>query len=164
MAAKSTLSELRNGIQDIYHEVMREQGNGEVSNAAVLSRVRVEQAEALSSLAPALVNIALTKLLNDVSSRKRGKSTSSPVADLFGEYRVPGSVTLVRGKKKDTAKLTFREAELYVKARAEKSVSDRHEPWRQLLEVCRDHVKSEDDTLEILIARVRQANSRKLDL
>lgn len=162
MPAKTTLSDLRSGIQEIYRELMREPGDGEAPNAIVLKRVRAERAKELSLLTPELVNIALIKLLNDVSNR-RGERGSLPVeVDLFGEYRVPRIVTIMRGKKKDTAKLSFREAELYLKAHAEKSASERHEPLRQLLDACRQYVESDEDTLETLISRKRRADQLAL--
>jgi hypothetical protein len=160
MAARATLSDLRNGIQEIYREVMREQSDGEASNATVLARVRAEKTKELAALAGELVNIALTKLLNEVSNRKGRLGNHPEGTDLFGEYRVPRIITIIRGRKKDTAKLSFREAELYVKAHSERSASDRHAPLRRLLDACREYVQSEDDTLEVLIARMRQADQR----
>jgi hypothetical protein len=158
MAVRTTLSDLRNGIQGIYHDVMREQGHWEASNDTVLERVRAERAKELALLTPELVNMALTKLLNEVGNRRGRRGSSSEGIDLFGEYRVPRIVTIIRGKKKDTAKLSFREAMLYVKAHSEKSVSDRLEPLRRLLDACREYVESDEDTLETLIGRMKKAN------
>lgn len=157
MAARITLSDLRNAIEATYREVMREQGDWEASNTAILERVKAAKAIELAELTPDLVNIALIKLLNEVSGRRAGRASTPEGTDLFGEYRVPRSVTIVRGKKKYTEKLSFREAELYLKARAERSPADRHEPFRQLLEACREYSKNDEDTLEILISRKRQA-------
>lgn len=158
MAIKTTLGDLRNGIQEIYRDVMREQAGGEASNAAILQRVRTEKAQELALLTPELVNISLIKLLNDVSSRRRGIATTSGEFDLFGEYRIPRIVSIARGKKKDTAKLTLHEAQLYVKAHSDRSVGDRYESLRRLIEDCREHVESEEDTLGILIERKRKAD------
>ncbi|MEO6217582.1 MAG: hypothetical protein ABIO86_16255 [Sphingomonas sp.] len=137
---------------------MREQGDGEASNAAILERVRAERANELHFLTPELVNMALIKLLNEVSNRRAQRGNSPEGINLFGDYCVPRIVTIIRGKKKDTAKLSFREAELYVKAHSEKSVSDRHEPLRRLLEACREYVESDEDTLETLMGRKKQAD------
>ncbi len=153
MVTRSTLSDLRDAIQLIYGDIMLERSDGEATNAAVLARLRAENADTLRQLTPDLVNIALTKLLNEVSNRKGQRGSSSEGVDLFGLYRVPRTVTVARGKKKDVAKLCVREAELYLQAHSEKSSNDRHAPLRLLLEDCRKYIQSPDDTLETLFIR-----------
>ncbi len=158
MATRHTLRDLRNSIQEIHRQAMLERSDGEAANAAILARVKAEKPELLLQLTPELVNIALTKLLNEVSTRKGQRTRSTAGPDLFGDYRVPRSVSIVRGKKKDTAKLSVREAELYLQAHSEKSASDRHASLRLLLEECRQFMRSPEDTLETLFLRKEQAN------
>jgi hypothetical protein len=153
MAAKTTLSDLRNRIQEIYREVTRTQGDGEAPNAAVLKVLWAENNEELRVLNRQLVNIALTKLLNDVSNRSGFGGASSSTPDLFSEFGVPRFVTITRGKKKDIAKLSYRDALLYLKAHSEKAATDRHDPLRRLLDACGKYARSDDDTLETLVRR-----------
>jgi hypothetical protein len=157
MATKATLSDLRNAIAEIYRDIMH-QGGWEAANAAVLAKLKDSKARELDLLAPQLIDMALIKLLNEVSSRRRRVADLSETRDLFGEYRVPRNITIARGKKKDTAKLTFREAEIYLEIHAVKPASKRHEQLRRLVEACRKHVQSEQDTLETLINRANDAD------
>lgn len=158
MAAQTTLSDLRNGIEDIYLQVMRGESNGEASNSAVLARVKRDRAGEVNFLAEQLVDIALVKLLNEVSSRKGKNSSRIESPDLFGDYRgIPKSVTICRGRKKSTSQLTILQADLWLKARSEKPDDDRHESFRRMVDDCRPFQQLEDDSLLIMIERKREA-------
>jgi hypothetical protein len=156
MGGKPTLSDLRNGIEDIYRQMMREEENGEAPNATVLSRVRTTMATELDFLTPQLLDIALTKLLNEVSYRRGSNRAKTAGSDLFGDYRIPSRVTIVRGSKKDTLKLSVREFKLYLEAHSKKAMSDRYEPYRLFLEDHLKFVNSDDDILEAIIQRKRK--------
>lgn len=158
MGVKTTLGDLRNGIEEIYREIMREEGNGEASNAAVLVRVKRDKAKEIELLTAQLVDISLVKLLNEVSSRKGAGAVGLNVPDLFGDYRgIPKSVTISRGKKKNTSQLTIPQADLWLKARSEKPDDDRHEPFRRMVDDCRCYQLSDEDSLATLMARRREA-------
>ncbi len=64
MAASHTLSTLRNGMQEIYREVLGQHIDGEVANEAVLEVVRARMLTELTELTPQLVNMQLTKIRN----------------------------------------------------------------------------------------------------
>ncbi len=158
MSEKITLSDLRNAIEDINKDVMRERGNGEASNVDVLSRVRAVKAKEIEQLTPQLVNIALTKLYNEVSNRKGPKALNDAGVDLFGNYRsIPKSITLIKGKKKDTSKVTFLEADLWIKARDTKADDKKNEEFKRLVEDCRPFKQSDDDSLEMAMKRKIEA-------
>lgn len=158
MSEKVTLSDLRNAIEDINKDVMRERENGEVSNVDVLARVRSLKSEEIGHLTPQLVNIALTKLYNEVSSRKGPKSINEDGVDLFGRYRsIPKNITLVKGKKKDTSKVTFQEADLWIKAHDTKSDETKNEDFKRLVEDCRPFKQSDEDSLEVAMKRKIEA-------
>lgn len=158
MAKRAILSDLRTAIDDMNHKVMKEGGNGEAANATVLGRVRDAHADMVSQLTPQLVDRALTQLLNEVSHRKRKSALMPDGFDLFGEYRsIPKRVSLVRGLKKDVSKLNLQEADLWLKARSEKAHDKRHETFRRLVDHCRPYMTSDEDTLEVAIARKRRA-------
>ena len=153
-----TLCDLRNGIEDIYREVMSEQGNGEAPNSIVLSRVKSQKSREVEALAPQLVDIALTKLFNDVSTRKGARSKSDDGIDLFGGYRgIPRSVTIAIGMKKDTAKLSFAEADKWMSDHSLQLINDRHDEFRRLVNDCRPFQKSDQDTLEVAMERKRRS-------
>lgn len=69
-----------------------------------------------------LVHISLIKLVNDICRRKGGATPASVHPDLFGEFHLPGSVTITvtdqdgtRRVKKAVASLTKEEAEMCVR-------------------------------------------------
>ncbi|MFW2829459.1 hypothetical protein [Sphingomonas sp. ID0503] len=158
MAFKTTLSDLRNGIEEIHREMMRQQRDGEASNAAVVAKVRRDKVEEVALLTDELVDIALIKLLNEVSSRKGVRNFDAGTLDLFDRYRgIPKSVTILKGKKKSTSLLTIVQADLWLKARMQKPADDRHEPFRRMVDDCRPFQRSEDDTLATMMERRAQA-------
>lgn len=158
MAKRATLSDLRTAIDAVNRKVMKEGGNGEAANATVLGRVRDAYADMVSQLTPQLVDRALTKLLNEVSNRKHTGTQMPDGFDLFGEYRsLPKNVSLAKGLKKDIAKLNLQQAVHWLKVHSEKSQNKRHEAFRRLVEDCRPYITSDEDTLEVAIARKRRA-------
>jgi hypothetical protein len=69
-----------------------------------------------------LIQMALVKLVNDICRRRTGATPASVQPDLFGEFHLPGSVTVTvrdkdgtRREKKAVASLTKEEAETCVK-------------------------------------------------
>lgn len=69
-----------------------------------------------------LVRMSLVKLVNDICRRKSGATPTSAHPDLFGEFHLPGSVTITvtdengtRREKKAVARLTKEEAEMCIR-------------------------------------------------
>lgn len=154
MAVRATVSNLRNGIEEIYHDLMAGQDNGEVSNAAVLARIRRDKAGEIAELDTQLVDIALVKLLNEISRRKGKRGDDAAMPDLFGDYRgIPKSVSLARGRKNSTAYLTLSQALSWVQARTEKQEDDRHAAFRRMIDDCTPYQQSPDDTLAVMMER-----------
>jgi len=163
MAAKSTLGDLRNGIEQIYRDIMREAANGEAPNAVVMERVRRDLGGHIRTLSSKLEDIALVKLLNEVSNRRGrgGLGTASP--DLFGDYgNIPCQITISRRIKKSTADLTIAEARLWLEAHTKKRDNPRHKAFRQMLEDLSAHQHSEEDTLAIMLERKRVSGEMEL--
>lgn len=156
MAVKITLGDLRNGIEDIYRDIMRAAGNGEAPNGVVLERVRRDLGDEIRTLSSQLENIALVKLFNGVSSRKgRGRSEAA-LPDLFGDYgNIPNQITISRRIKKSTAELTIGEARLWLDAHTKKRDNPRHKAFRQMLEDLSSHQHTQEDTLATMLERKR---------
>lgn len=163
MAVKTTLGDLRNGIEEIYRDIMREAGNGEAPNVVVLERVRRDLANEIRMLSSQLENIALVKLLNEVSNRKGRSASGLPLPDLFGDYRdIPKQVTISRRIKKSTAELTIAEASLWLEAHTKKRDDAKHQAFRQMLQDLKSHQRSEDDTLATMLERKRVSEQIEL--
>lgn len=158
MSEKVTLSDLRNAIEEINKDVMLERGNGEASNIDVLSRVKTSKSKEIEYLTSQLVNIALTKLYNEVSNRKGPKSLNDEGIDLFGNYRsIPQSITITKGKKKDTSRITFQEADLWIGSHDTKTNNKKNEEFKRLVDDCRPFKQSDNDSLEIAMKRKLEA-------
>lgn len=163
MAAKTTLGDLRNGIEQICRDIMFEADNGEAPNALVLQRVRRDMGEVIRQLAPQLEDIALVKLLNEVSNRKGRGAAGLALPDLFGDYRgIPKQVTISRRIKKSTAELTIAQAELWLEAHTKKRDDARYQAFRRMLQDLRSHQQSDEDTLALMMERKQQTEQMEL--
>lgn len=158
MAKKTTTSVLRTAIQGIYREMMTSEADGVVSNEAVIERVRETQAEMLRLLAPDLERIALTKLLNDVGSRRGAGSSDLYGVDLFGEYHVKSAIPFGRGNKKSVLRCSVRDLDAYLAKRSKKVKATPDEQMKTLLGTLRKYMKSNEDTLEMLLERQNEAS------
>lgn len=142
VAKKHDLGDLRGAIDNINREVMQQQGNGEAPNAIVLSRLKSERKELIAHFAPQLIDSALTKLLNDVARKRLKKSGASDFLALFENYRgIPNSVTIKRGLKKDTVKLTISEADQWIRDHSTREVFSDTDDFRRLVDDCRAHAQ-----------------------
>lgn len=163
MAVKETLGDLRNAIEGIYRDIMREAGNGVAPNEIVLERVRLELADEIRKLSSQLENIALVKLLNDVSNRKSRSASGLALPDLFGDYgNIPKQVTISRRIKKSTAELTLSEASLWLDAHTKKRDDARHQAFRKMLQDLESYQRSEEDTLATMLGRRRISERMEL--
>lgn len=165
VAKKHDLGDLRGAIDNINREVMQQQGNGEAPNAIVLSRLKSERKELIAHFAPQLIHSALTKLLNDVSRKRLKKNGASGVLTLFENYRgIPNSVTIKRGLKKDTVKLTISEADQWIRDHSTREVGNDTDDFRRLVDDCRRYAESEAETLERSLQRMSKKASVSVQL
>ncbi|MDE1991674.1 MAG: hypothetical protein KGI75_04190 [Rhizobiaceae bacterium] len=166
MPKNATLSELRNLMEGINRAIMAERGDGEAPNSDVLARVKAEHGKVLHELAIQLLDIALVKLNNEVNNRKGAKALTQEGFDLFGQYhKIPKGISIGRGRKKDTAKVTFFEADHYLDARRKPKDDKNDDEFKRLVEDCRPYKQSDDDTLEICMKRKIEAEGNgKLSL
>ena len=163
MAVKTTLGDLRNGIEEIYRDIMRVAGNGEAPNEVVLDRVRRDLGGEIRTLSSQLENIALVKLLNEVSNRKGRRAPGAALPDLFGDYgNIPSQITISRRIKKSTAELTIAEARLWLEAHTKKRDNPRHKAFRQMLDDLSSHQYADEDTLATMLERKRVSEQMEL--
>ncbi len=141
---------------------MQEGGDGQASNAEVLERIKSAKSKEIKDLTPQLIDIALTKLYNDVSNRKGPKPLTNIGFDLFGGYHgVPKTISLSRGRKKDTSKATFLELDLWIKAHEARHNREKNIEFKRLVEDCRPFQESDDDTLEAAMKRKVETETLK---
>lgn len=116
------LTELRDEIDTIVIDLRCERNDGEVPLDEAIARVRSKLAERITDAADELIDFTLRKLIHDVSGRKRLGLALVGQASLFGQYSgIPAMITTGKGKKPDTTKATFQEADRWLSAREKKT-------------------------------------------
>lgn len=165
MAKGYNLGDLRGAIEDINREVMAERGNGEALNSDVISRLKSQRSKLVNIFAPQLIDIALTKLLNEVC--RRNAASNGAQSYLFEDYsKIPEKVTIEKGIKKQTSMLTLAEAEEWILNHSKRTVKSDNEDFQRLIDDCREHSKSMEETIEEILNRKRAgvATQKALDL
>jgi hypothetical protein len=159
MSKGYNLGDLRAAIADINREVMLEKGNGEAPNATVLSRLKEKRSTLVTHCSPQLIDMALTKVLNDVCRQRASRNLSNRQSDLFVGYgNVPSSITLERGLKKQIAKVSLSELEKYLINLSKQKTNEDHEDIRRLFDDCKKYADSDNELIEQLLER-KQAQS-----
>jgi hypothetical protein len=163
MGVGYNLGDLRAAIDDINREVLSEKATGEVLNSDVLARLKKTRSQLLDAFTPQLVNIALTKLLNEVCRGNAAKNTSGLQSALFAEYlRIPKRVTISKGLKKATEKLTLHEAKDWVENHSNRTVNTDNDGFEKLIDDCEKIAKSETETIEeILNRKIKKSQSQQ---
>jgi hypothetical protein len=150
--------DLRNGIDEVYQKLMRENAGAVVLNATILDRINSELKPKISDLHSALVEMSLIKLINDVSRRRQKASTEQSGPDLFGEFAgIPQSVSVGRGMKMVTTDLTVGEARHWLDSHPPKPARDPMKGFRQFVQKCQEIGLSDEETLGSMMERMRNS-------
>lgn len=161
MSKKTTLSDFRNLMEGINRSIMAERHDGEAPNSDVLVRMRATHASELEELRDQLLDIAMIKLNNEVNSRKGARALTPDGFDLFVTYRrIPKAISIGKGRKKDTAKIKFFEAEHHLDARRKPKEDHADDEFKRLVDDCRPYKLSDDDTLEACMKRKIEAEAK----
>lgn len=145
------LTDLRDDIDAIVLDLRRERNDGEVPIDDAIARVRSKLAEKITEAADQLIDLTLRKLIHDVGGRKRLSLAIVGQTSLFGHYSgIPAMITTGRGKKRDTTKATFQEADGWLSARdrEDTDIRSRNEKFREMVEELRPYMRAHTDTLE----------------
>jgi hypothetical protein len=149
MAKGYNLGDLRAAIDDTNQTVISENGIGEAHNTDVLRRLKSDRPDLLVVFTPQLVDIALTKLLNEVANRKNRRKLKGSQIDLFEGYSgIPGQLTITKGVKKPTEKCTLVELQDYLSSHSKRLADHGNEGLQKLFDECRKDAKSETETVE----------------
>lgn len=153
---KNSLGDLRAAIEDTLKVVMQESGNGVAPNGVVIGRLKSERKQLLDLFSPQLIDIALTKLINEVCQKRTRVEGNSEQGDLFGGFgKIPKRVTLERGLKKDTANLTLNEAREWLAKHDTRIVENANEDFEKLVSACERYSDTGDETIASLIKRLQ---------
>ncbi len=162
MAKTYNLGDLRAAIEEVIRSIAEESRCGQAANDQVLARLKSDRQSLVSFFTPQLVNIALTKLLNDVCKRRTSPVGQEEHDDLFSEYgKIPSIVTVTRGLKKDTANLRLFEARGWLEKHSSRLVENDHEDFRKLLDRIEPYARSENETILDILHRMKQSERAK---
>lgn len=162
------LTDLRDDIDAIVLDLRRERNDGEVPIDDAIARVRSNLSDKISEAADQLIDLTLRKLIHDVSGRKRLSLALVGQTSLFGHYTgIPAMITTGRGKKRDTTKATFQEADNWLSAREKEDteIRSKNEKFKHMVEELRPYMRAPTDTLEDAARRkFEMENVSKRDL
>lgn len=165
MAKGYNLGDLRAAIEDANGIVLNEHGDGIAPNDLVLSRLKRERASLVAAFAPQLIDIALTKLLNEVARRTRKAATLFFQDELFADYpKLPSLISVGRGLKKSPQNLTIREAKLIVERRKKKDSLQDHDDIERALVDCLSRGATDKDTFGMLERRKADSEITSISL
>ena len=157
MASKHQIGDLRAAIEGIVRDVMEKSGNGEAANDVVLARLKSERKSLVTFFTPQLVDMALTKLLNEGCQKRARIDAHSEQGDLFGGFgKIPLRVTIERGLKKDTANLSISEAKRWLESHSNRVVENDNGDFAKLVAECERVAESNDETIAEALNRLRQ--------
>jgi hypothetical protein len=164
---KVSLSEIR----DLLSATGGALGSSDLNSRQIIATFRAEHEHQIDSALDELVDIALIKLLNDVSRRRPTPTVSSGSGDLFSHYNVPALVavpaTIAAGKReykrRSFPSLTYGEAvdwlDAHTKEREESHA--RYEGARALIERVTPFVTSPTMTMQEAVALANAAERKK---
>lgn len=158
---QARLTDIRNALEAVMSAIAKS-GDGNISNSRIIEQLRTEYGSLIDQLSRQLINIALTKLANEVGSRKGPRLVTEGAPDLFGAYPgVPKVLSMGKGVKKSTLKSTFSEAEKWITEHETKVAinRERNDGFKQLLDKYRPYMSASSDTIEDAIRREREQNS-----
>ena len=157
MARNSALGDLRAAIESIVRNIMEERGDGVAPNDLVLARLKKDRSTLVQACQSQLIDMALTKQLNNVSRTKRSIGNESDEFDLFsGMGSIPKSVTITRGKKKDPALMKVSEMKRWMKNHSIRATETSDEDLKQLFRLCIRDAQSDDETATQIIMRNKE--------
>ena len=164
---KVSLSEIR----DLLSALGGQLGASDLNSRQIVATFRAEHPREVGSANDQLVDIALIKLLNDVSRRRPTPTVASGAGDLFSHYNVPALVavpaTVAAGrreyKRKSFTSLTFGEAVAWLEAHTKERDEShtRYEGARALIERVKPFVTSSSMTMQEALALADAAERAK---
>lgn len=154
MSSSKRLIPLRNAIDDLVNSAFAQGQGASLSTDKILAQVKRQLPMQIQSAEADLKDIALKRLIDDVSRRKAGRHSTHKSKNLFGEYpSIPQIVIVGSGKRKRTSDLTIREAIAYLESHSPRAISEKHEAFKRLVEHCMAVRGSDDETLQQLVER-----------
>jgi hypothetical protein len=150
---------------------VRDFGADGATSREIVAEFRKRHSSALSAATTELLDIALVKLVSEVSNRRPPATLVPGQGDLFAGFSVPCMVVVPTekgsGKRemghKPFSKLTLQEANAWLKEHSKERVADtrRIAAIRKLLERVKPFMKKPEMTLEEGLAAAEAAEAKK---
>jgi hypothetical protein len=155
-------------IRELLLAAVAEFGDKGLSSREIIERFRTSHQRELTPVSDALWDIALIKLLGDVSNRRPHSSIAPGQGDLFAGYSVPTAVSIPlpgtkEKQRKIFPKLTFAELTAWYKEHAkERLANSKHlAEVKRLLTRIRPYITSADTTIEEALAAYEAEQAKK---
>lgn len=156
MSSSKHLIPLRNAIDDLINGAFVKGQGATLSTAEILEEVKRQLPMQIQAAETDLKDLALKRLIDDVSRRKARRHSTHTSANLFNDHpSIPQFVIVGNGKRKRTSDLTIREANAYVESHSEGAARKRHEAFKRFVGQCMAVRRSDDDTLQQLMERIK---------
>lgn len=151
MAKGRQLGSLRDSLARISWQIAQGDRDGIATNPEILKRIRAECGDDIERLKDDLVDMALTKLLNEANGRKRRAATDNG-PDMFGYVALP-TISVGKESWKPVGNMSVRELSDLLRERDAKVTQDKNKLLRDILADCVQRNASEDDKVGAVLSR-----------
>jgi hypothetical protein len=155
-------------IRDLLSATIRQLGDEGLSSREMVAEFRKKHHREINSVSAALIDIALVKLVGEVSERRPSATLVPGQGDLFAGFGVPAAVVIsVAGhpekQRKAFPKLTYGELLGWFKEHSKERESDVRKllEVRRLLRVIKPFMKTGDMTVEEGLAAAEADAARR---
>jgi len=153
------LAQLRDGIDDVYSELLASCSTGTLSMREIRREIRSRLPTEIDASGPALQDLSLDQLIHQVGRRRRANLPDERQGDFLAGYkRIPQSLTDEVGNKKLLEKFSIPELEGYLDEHTRKKIEKDHSELRRLISDLRIFVQSSNDSIELLLRRRDESN------
>jgi hypothetical protein len=154
-------------IRDLLSAIVRQLGDKSLSSREIVEAFRKKHPREIAAVTPALIEVALIKLVGEVSERRPSATLVPGQGDLFAAFSVPSAVAIsVAGHaekvRKPLPKLTYDELTNWLKEhnRAREADVRKLAEIRRLQRFIKPFVKAGDMTVEEGLAAAEAAGAR----
>lgn len=154
-------------IRDLLSATVRQLGDGGLSSREMVAEFRKRHHREVAAVTSALLDVALIKLVGEVSERRPSATLVPGQGDLFAGFGVPSAVVITiaghaEKQRKAFPKLTYDELTDWFKAHSKEREADVRKllEVRRLLRTIKPFMKSGDMTVEEGLAAAEAAAAK----
>lgn len=154
-------------IRDLLSVVIRQLGDDGLSSREIAAEFRKKHHREISKASDALLDLALVKLVGEVSERRPSPTLVPGQGDLFAGYSVPAAVAIAvpgqaEKQRKAFPKLTYYELQSWFREHSKEREANLHRlvEVRRLLKRIKPYMTSADMTVQEGLAAAEKAGAK----